>query len=144
MPHWRQALRAYRLGGARDVTDTRLLWKNSRSLPNVPSPLVYRDVLYTLKEGGILTAYDVRTGEILKQARLQGAPGDYYASPVAADGKIYTVSEEGKASVIEAGREWRTLKVNDLGDGCKGTPAITDGKLYIRTYGTLYCFSKQR
>ena len=135
------ALRAYRLGGAGDVTDTHLLWKNSRSLPNVPSPLVYRDVLYTLKEGGILTSYDVGTGEILKQARLQGAPGDYYASPVAADGKIYTVSEEGKASVIEAGREWRVLKVNDLGDGCKGTPAIADGTLYIRTYGTLYCFS---
>jgi len=138
------ALRAYRLGGAGDLTDTHLLWKTSRSLPNVPSPLVYRDVLYTLKEGGILTSYDAGTGEILKQARLQGAPGDYYASPVAADGKIYTVSEEGKASVIEAGREWRILKVNDLGDGCKGTPAIADGTLYIRTYGTLYCFSKQR
>ena len=76
--------------------------------------------------------------------RLQGAPGDYYASPVAADGKIYAVSEEGKASVIEAGREWRILKVNDLGDGSKGTLAIADGRLYIRTYGTLYCFSKPR
>jgi len=138
------ALRAYRLGGVGDVTDTHLVWKNNRSLPNVPSPLVYRDVLYTLKEGGIFTSFDIRTGEIVKQARLQGALGDYYASPVAADGKIYTVSEEGKASVIEAGREWRVLRVNDLEDGCKGTPAIADGKLYVRTYGTLYCFSKQR
>jgi outer membrane protein assembly factor BamB len=134
-------LRAYRLGGTGDVTDTQLIWKNARSLPNVPSPLVYRGVLYTLKEGGILTSYDTRTGEILKQARLQGALGDYYASPVAADGKVYTVSEEGKATVVEAGAQWRVLAVNDLGDGCKGTPAIAGGKLYVRTYGTLYCFS---
>lgn len=136
-------LRAYRLGGKGDVTDTHLLWKNSRSLPNVPSPLAYRGVLYTLKEGGILTSFDMRTGEILKQARLEGAPGDYYASPVAADGKLYVVSEEGKASVIQAGAQWQVLKVNDMGDGCKGTPAIADGRLYIRTYGTLYCFAER-
>ncbi len=137
------ALRAYRLGGSGDVTDSHLLWKNSRSLPNVPSPLVYRGVLYSLKEGGILTSYDLRTGAVLKQGRLQAALGDYYASPVAGDGKIYTVSEEGKVTVIEAGREWRVLTVNDLGDGCKGTPAIAGGKLYVRTYATLYCFSRK-
>jgi outer membrane protein assembly factor BamB len=134
-------LRAYRLGGEGDLTETNLLWKNSRSLPNVPSPLVYRGVLYTLKEGGILTSFDMHTGEIIKQARLQDALGDYYASPVAADGKIFTVSEEGKVTVIEAGAQWQVLRVNDLGDGCKGTPAIAGGRLYIRTYGTLYCFA---
>ena len=136
-------LRAYRLRGRGDLTETNLLWKNSRSLPNVPSPLVYRGVLYTLKEGGILTSFDMRTGEIVKQARLQGAPGDYYASPVAADGKIYAVSEEGKIAVIQAGAQWQVLRVNDLGDGCKGTPAIADSRLYVRTYGTLYCFAKK-
>jgi outer membrane protein assembly factor BamB len=136
-------LRAYRLSGRGDLTETNLLWKNSRSLPNVPSPLAYRGVLYTLKEGGILTSFDMRNGEIIKQARLQGAPGDYYASPVAGDGKVYAVSEEGKASVIRAGADWQTIQVNDLGDGCKGTPAIADGRLYIRTYGTLYCFAEK-
>ena len=136
-------LRAYRLGGTGDVTETHLLWKHARSLPNVPSPLAYRGVLYTLKEGGILTSYDMRTGEVSKQARLQGALGDYYASPVAADGKLYVVSEEGKASVIQAGAQWQTLKVNDLGDGCRATVAIGDGRLYIRTYETLYCFVKK-
>jgi len=136
-------LRAYRLGGTGDVTETGLLWKNARSLPNVPSPLAYRGVLYTLKEGGILTSYDMRTGEVSRQARLQGAPGDYYASPVAADGKLYVVSEEGKATVIQAGAQWETLKVNDLGDGCRATVAIGDGTVYIRTYETLYCFVKK-
>jgi outer membrane protein assembly factor BamB len=99
--------------------------------------------LYTLKEGGILTSFDVKTGQILKQARLQGAPGDYYASPVAADGKIYVISDEGKATVIQAGAQWEPLRVNDLNDGCKATLAIADGKLYVRTFGALYCFSKK-
>ena len=101
------ATRAYRLGGEGDITDTNAIWKNSRLLPNVPSPLVYKGILYIVKEGGIFVSYDLKTGQILKQARLQGALGDYYASPVAADGRIYVVSEEGKASVIQAGGDWR-------------------------------------
>jgi outer membrane protein assembly factor BamB len=136
-------LRAYRLGGTGDVTETHLLWKSARSLPNVPSPLVYRGVLYTLKEGGILTSYDPRTGAVLKQERLPNALGDYYASPVAADGRIYLVSEEGKATVIQAGAQWQVLSTNDLGDGCKGTPAVAAGRLFVRTYGALYCFASK-
>ncbi len=137
------SLRAYRLGGEGDLTDRNFRWKNARSLPNVPSPLVYRGVLYTLKEGGILTSYDLNSGDVLKQGRLQGAIGAYYSSPVAADGLIYTVSEDGKAAVIRAGAQWEIVTVNDLGDGCKATPAIAGGKLYMRTYGTLYCFAKR-
>lgn len=135
--------RAYRLGGKGDLTDQSFLWKNPRLLPNVPSPLVYQGVLYTLKEGGIFASYDIKTGEILKQARLQGAIGAYYASPIAADGKIYTISEEGNASVIQAGRDWQVLHVNDLDDECKATPAILGGKMYLRTKSALYCFAKQ-
>ena len=137
------ALRAYRLGGHGDLTDSDFLWKNAKSLPNVPSPLYYRGVLYTLKEGGILTSYDAKTGEVLKQARLEGALGDYFSSPVAADGKIYAISDEGKAAVIKAAAQWELLGVNDLKDGCKGTPAIVDGRLYVRTFGALYCFAKK-
>jgi outer membrane protein assembly factor BamB len=136
------ATRAYKLGGKGDLTDKAELWKNSRLLPNVPSPLVYEGVLYTLKEGGIFVSYDIKTGEILKQGRLQGAIGSYYSSPVAADGKIYTISEEGQAAVIQAGADWQVLRVNDLDDGCKGTPAIVDNRMYVRTSGTLYCFAK--
>jgi outer membrane protein assembly factor BamB len=134
------ALRAYRLGGQGDLTETSALWKYSKTLPNVPSPLFYGGVLYLLKEGGILTSLDPKTGQIRKQGRLPGALGDYYASPIAADGRIYTVSEEGKASVIKAGAEWEVIRVNDLGEPCKATPAIVDGSLYVRTAGTLYCF----
>lgn len=135
------SLRAYRLGGEGDLTDSNFLWKNARSLPNVPSPLFYQGVVYTLKEGGILTSYDTKTGEILKQARIQGAIGAYYSSPIGVDGKIYAISEEGKAAVIRAGAQWEVLTVNNMGDGCKATPAVVDGKLYVRTYGALYCFA---
>ena len=134
------ALWAYRLGGQDDVTERNFLWKNSRTLPNVPSPLLYRGVLYTLKEGGILTSFDPETGEIFKKARLRGALGSYYASPVAADGKIYAISEEGKVAVVRAGAEWELLAVNALDEGSQSTPAIADGKLYVRTYDALYSF----
>ena len=93
------SLRAYRLGGTGDLTESNFLWKNARSLSNVPSPIHYRGVVYTLKEGGVLTSLDSKTGEILKQARIEGALGTYYASPVAAEGRIYTVSDEGKADL---------------------------------------------
>jgi outer membrane protein assembly factor BamB len=137
------SLWAYRLGGEGDVTENNFLWKSSKSLPNVPSPLFYRGVLYTLKEGGILTSYNPKTGEILKQGRLGDALGAYYSSPVASDGKIYAVSEEGKVAVIRAGAQWELLAVNPMDDGSKSTPAIVDGRLYIRTYSALYSFQKR-
>lgn len=138
------AIRAYRLGGKGDITESHLLWKQSKSLPNVPSPLVYRGIVYLLKEGGILTAYDAKTGETLKQARLSGALGDYYSSPIAADGRIYVASEEGKVVVISAGAQWQIIRINTIDDECKATPAIAENKLYLRSRGALYCFSKAR
>ncbi|MGH9720576.1 MAG: PQQ-binding-like beta-propeller repeat protein [Bryobacteraceae bacterium] len=138
------SLRAYKLGGEGDLTERNFLWKNPKSLPNVPSPLIYRGVLYTLKEGGILSSFDIKTGEIAKQARLQGALGTYFSSPIGADGKLYAISDEGKAAVIRAGAQWELIAVNDLNDGCKATPAVVDGKLYLRTNGMLYCFAAPR
>jgi hypothetical protein len=104
------------------------------------SPLFYRDVLYLLKEGGIFTSLDPKTGAVIKQDRLRGAPGDYFASPVGADGKLFTISHEGKVTVLNAGGQWEILAVNDLGDICNATPAISGGRIYLRTRSTLYCF----
>lgn len=138
------ALRAYRLGGDGDITESGFLWKNSKTLPNVPSPLFYRGVLYTLKEGGIFTSFDPKTGEVWKQGRLQGALGSYSASPIAADGKIYVLNEDGKSVVIRADAQWEILSVGDFEEGVKSTPAIVDGKMYVRTYGALYCIAKAK
>ena len=133
-----------RLGGKGDMTASNLLWRYQRSLPNVPSPLLYKGILYLMKEGGILTALDPTSGSVLKQDRIREALGTYYASPVAGDDKIFAVSHEGKVSVIRAGADWQVLSVNDLGSECSATPAISEGRLYIRTREFLYCFGEHR
>lgn len=127
-----------------DLTDSHLLWRYQKSLPNVPSPLFYQDVVYLLKEGGILTSLDPKTGAVLKQGRLRDAPGDYFASPVGADGKIFTLSHEGKLTVLKAGSDWEILAVNVLDDLCNATPAIVGGRIYLRTHSALYCFGNRQ
>jgi outer membrane protein assembly factor BamB len=134
---------AFRLGGKGDMTSQNFLWRYTKALPAVPSPLLYQNVLYLVKDGGILTSLDPRSGQVLKQGRIKGAMGQYFSSPVAADGKIYTASVDGKVSVLKAGGEWELLKVNDLGEECNATPAIVDGKIYLRTTNALYCFAKK-
>lgn len=134
---------AIRLGGKGDTSESAVKWRYHKSLPNVPSPLLYKGVLYMMKEGGIVTSLDTTTGKVLKQARLQGALGRYFASPVAGDNKIFMVSEEGKISVLKAGSDWEVIATNDLGETCYATPAIADGRIYMRSSKALYCFSKQ-
>ncbi|MEZ5400028.1 MAG: PQQ-binding-like beta-propeller repeat protein [Bryobacteraceae bacterium] len=129
---------AFKLGGKGDMTEKNTLWRYSKSLPNVPSPLLYKGVLYLCKDGGILTALDPKTGNVLKQGRITGAPGAYFTSPLGADGKIFTISEEGKAAVIKPGAEWEVVHINDFNDSVHATPAIVDGKIYLRTHSALY------
>lgn len=131
---------AVRPGGKGEVTDQAVLWRYFKSLPNAASPLVYRGVVYLMKEGGILTALDARTGALLKQGRLAGALDYYYSSPVGADGKVYVSSQGGHMTVLQAGGEWEPLARNDLDDEVFATPAPVDGRLYVRTRSALYCF----
>ena len=89
----RNTLLAVKTGARGDLTGTKsILWRMQKFLPNVPSPLLYKGVLYLIKDGGILTAVDARTGEILKQGRLTGAVETYYASPIAAGDHVYLMS----------------------------------------------------
>ena len=97
-----------------------------------------------VKTGGIITSLDPATGRTLKVGRSSGALGEYYASPVAADGKVFLANAEGKISVLKAGAEWEVLAVNDINDEVSATPALSDGRLYVRTRGALYCFTIPR
>jgi outer membrane protein assembly factor BamB len=137
------SFQAVRLGGKGDVSGTHLVWKYTKTLPNVPSPLLYQNVLYLMKEGGILTTINPSDGAVLKQGRLQGAISPYFASPVGADGKVYLSSENGNVVVLKAGGEWDVLQVNDMDDMIYATPAIVDNRIYLRTRGALYCFAKK-
>lgn len=139
----RNALLAIRPGGRGDVTATHVAWSMRKFLPNVPSPLIYGGVCYLIKDGGILSAVDATTGAMLKQGRLTGALDTYYSSPVAGDGKVYLLSQPGKATVVKAGREWEILSQADFEDECYATPALLDGRIYLRTRGMTYCFARK-
>jgi outer membrane protein assembly factor BamB len=133
---------AIRAGGRGDVTEKRVLWRYRKSLPNVPSPLLYQGVLYLVRDGGIMTSLDPRTGEAFKVERLRGALDRYWSSPVAGDGKIYVLSESGKLTVLRADADFQILAQNDLEDTCFSTPAIADSRLYVRTRSALYSFGR--
>ena len=131
---------AIKLGGRGDMTSTNVRWKYHKSVPQLPSPLLYHNVLYMVNDGGIVTALNPDTGAEVGQGRLKGAIDHYYASPVAADGKIFMLSETGKVAVLPPGGSLEPVAVNDLEDDIYATPAISDGRIYLRTRGWLYCF----
>ena len=134
----RNAAMAVKLGGRGDVTESHVQWRFEKSLPDVPSPLVFNDVVFLFRSGGIATTLNAKTGKVIKQARLTGALEDYYASPVGADGKVYIASQHGKVVVLRAAGEWEILAINDFDSEIYATPAIADNRLYIRTSNALY------
>jgi outer membrane protein assembly factor BamB len=134
---------AIRAGGRGDVTKSRVLWRYRKALPNTSSPLLYEGVIYLVRDG-VFTSLNPVTGEVYKQARLTGALGRYWASPVAADGKILLASEDGKVVVLRADPQWEILAVNSLNEDIFATPAILDGRIYVRTRDAIYCFAKRR
>jgi outer membrane protein assembly factor BamB len=135
-------LLAFRLEGKGDATEG-LLWKYQRSVPQLPTPLLYRGLLYMINDGGVLTTLRPATGDVLKRGRLGDAVDQYYASPVAGDGKVYFVSRSGIVSVLRAGAEQQRLSTNDLEDEVTATPALAKGRVYLRTRGALYCFEEK-
>lgn len=132
-----------RLGGAGDVTKTHIVWRVNKGLPYVTAALAYEGALYVIRDGGILKVVDPESGKVLREERLKGGIGAYYAQPVAGDGKIYFINQEGKVSVIKAGAGWEMLSTSDLGEDVIATPAIAGGRIYVRAGETLYCFEKQ-
>jgi len=133
-------LTAVRMSGQGDVTATNVVWRVQKSYPSIPAPLLYRGVIYMMKEGGIVSSLNPASGEVLKQGRTPDALEDYYASPVAADGKIFVVSASGKVTVLKADPQWEILATNDLNEEVWATPAIAGGNLYIRTRNAVYSF----
>ena len=134
---------AIRRGGKGNVSKSHLAWKISKAVPEVPSPLLYQGLLYVVKNGGIVTCADPESGQVKYRSRL-GAPGGYYASPVAADGRIYFASDSGVVTVIAAGEELKVLSRNPLDERIMATPAIVDDTLYVRTDSKLYAFGEHK
>jgi outer membrane protein assembly factor BamB len=138
-------LLAVRLEPQHSAINLRELWRYDRNFTGViPSPLLYEGILYFVKNGGILTALDATTGTELKTGRLEGAIGGYSSSPVAAGGKLILANEDGKVVVVRAGANWRVEAVNDIGESCYATPALSAGHVYLRTTEALYRFGVER
>jgi outer membrane protein assembly factor BamB len=110
----------------------------------VASVLQYENVLYFVQDGGIVTTVEPDSGEVLKRGRLKQGGRKFYASPVAADGKVFVVDTAGQMVVLRADAQWEVLATNDLGEPCIATPAICGGRIYVRTASKLYCFGEPR
>ncbi|MBM43247.1 MAG: hypothetical protein CL483_15150 [Acidobacteria bacterium] len=104
----------------------------------MPSPLVYRGRLYSIFDNGILNVFDTYTGQRVYRKRVGGGGSGFSASPWAADGKVYLLSEEGDTFVIAAGDSYEELAVNGLDELAFASPAVADGALFIRTMTKLY------
>jgi outer membrane protein assembly factor BamB len=134
------AVLAIRPGGRSDITETHLAWKATRSLPYVSSPVFHDGRLYTVKNGGLASCYEARTGRVLYQDERLDAPGDYYASLVAGEGKVIAISQKGTATVLAAGDSLKILARNEIGTEVMATPALVAGILYLRSAGYLFAF----
>ncbi|HVR36162.1 MAG TPA: PQQ-binding-like beta-propeller repeat protein [Methylomirabilota bacterium] len=132
----RPSVHAIRAGQARgDITETHLAWQSSRGAPNTPSMLVVGDELYFVSDGGIATCADARTGRVHWNERLGG---DFSASPVHAEGRIYFQNESGVGFVVKAGRDFEVLAENDIEERTLASHAVTDGALFIRSASHLW------
>jgi outer membrane protein assembly factor BamB len=138
-----QPIIAVRPGATGDIslkekqdTSESIAWSKLRGGPYMPTPILYADYLYTCSNSGILACYEAATGKEVYKERMGGT--SYTASPVAADGRLYFTSEQGEVRVVKAGRTFELLAVNELGDYCLATPAISNGSLFVRSQHYLW------
>jgi len=134
-------LLAVKPGGTGDISSSHIAWRFNRGLPYVPSPIFYDGRIYLLRDGGMLSSLDAKTGKSFYLQERIGAIGSYYASPVAADDRIYVVSVPGKLSVIKAGGDKpEILHQADFKERAFATPALVGNNLYVRTEKHLWAF----
>lgn len=114
-----------------------IAWVNRKAGAITTSPLLYRNYVYTLTDNGVLRCFEARNGALQYEQRVSATV--FFASPVAADGKLYLTSTDGDIYVVKAGPKYELLASNDVGASCMATPAISEGRIYIRTLHNLYC-----
>jgi outer membrane protein assembly factor BamB len=140
------SLKAIKIADAKgDITGTpAIAWTLDRDTPYVPSPLLYDGILYFLKSNNaLLSAVDARTGTPHYQAaRVEGIPGQVFASPVGAAGRVYVVGQDGASVVLKHGPKLEILSTNKLDDRFDASPALVDKEIYLRGYKHLYCVAQ--
>jgi outer membrane protein assembly factor BamB len=131
----RETIKAFRLGGMGDPKEPRLLWEQRKGMPKVPSMLHLKPYLYAVTDGGIATCLDSAGGAIVWQERLGG---NFSASPVAADGRIFFTGDDGETVVLAQGPEFRILSRNPMGEKVQASIAVADSAIFIRTEKHVY------
>lgn len=124
-----------------EATSEHLAWSYRRRGNYMQTPIVVDDYLFACRDNGVLTCFDAKNGKVLGQKRLGTGRTGFTASPIAADGKLFFSSEEGDVYVVKAEPEPEILHVNRMGEFCMATPAIADGRLFIRTQDHLFCIA---
>lgn len=134
-------------GGTGDVSGSHILWQRTKGLPYVPTAIVYRGQVVMIKDGGLVSAYNAKTGKEIYIQERAAAPGRYYASPVAANGHVYFTSlDDGIVTVLKTGAAKPEVAAKNpkLGERVSATPAIADNTLYFRTASKLYAFAEKK
>jgi len=133
---------AVRPGGKGNITDSHVEWELNRGIPEIPSPVLFKDRLYMVRSGGLLSAINSATGKPLYSERLGGS-GQYSASPVIANGHLYLASETGQITITKAGDTFMIVHQHKLGESIHVSPAFDESTLYIRSTKHLWAFRKQ-
>lgn len=124
--------------GTGNVTQTHIKWRTVKGVSYVPSPIIEQDYFLVVSDGGIAHCFDAATGEILWQERLE----EHHASLVSAEGLVYFLNDNGVTHVIKPGKQYQLIAKNELGEKCFASPALSQGKIYLRGEKTLFCIAK--
>ena len=128
---------AVKVGGKGNVSETHITWQRKRSLPYVPSPIIYKDHIYMWLDNGIVVCANPKTGEEIWDERV--GRGDFSSSPVCIDGRIYCGSRTGEFTVVDASPEFKIRGRSLLGEQTHATPAVSNGRMFIRGFEHLFC-----
>jgi outer membrane protein assembly factor BamB/protein tyrosine phosphatase (PTP) superfamily phosphohydrolase (DUF442 family) len=121
-----------------------ILWSRTGRGSYMPTPLIYKGILYVLANNGTFDAYNLKTGDEIYRQRLPQVGNGFSASPIAADGKIYLPNEDGDILVISAGEKFAHLKTNSMGELLMATPALSEGIMYVRTAQSLFAVGQKK
>jgi len=132
---------AVQLGGAGELDETRVAWKRIRMIPYVPTPIAYDEHIYLWGDKGVVSCVQAKTGNNVWTQRL---PGEYSGSPICVDGKLYCVAQSGDVVVIAASPKFQELGRTPIGESSHATPAISNGRMFIRGFDHLFCLEAER
>lgn len=136
----KETIKAFKLGPQGDLKESNLVWEQRKGMPKVPSMVYVKPHLFAITDGGIATCMKAASGEIVWQERVGG---NFSASPIAANGRIYFVGDNGDTTLIEAGPTFKILAKNSLNEKLQASPALAENQLFIRTEKHLLCIGKR-